>query len=139
MIEVALQWLGFSDQLIKDMGPTLTILLAVVAGGAFAQWIKFPLNRRIADKGLFSWTVCTLAMLATFLAAHFLSNSLAAAVEITVALLQPALYHITLDIIRRFWPWLETLKFVGAVDPPKRAYTSRAKRQAEKSGQDSGV
>lgn len=136
VLERLLAAMGASDQLISAMGPTFAILLAMVAAGAVAQFLKFPLSRRIRDDMAFSWTVRAVAILATFVFAHFLTDKLVWPLELAFACVQPLLYHVTLAIIRHWMPWLETYKAVGAVEPPRTAEVAKVLREAndEESG-----
>lgn len=143
MFEIFLQRfltaVGASDQLIAVMGPSFTILLAWVCGGAVAQFFKFPLSWYVADDRRFSWLVRALAVLATWGFMHWLSDTVPLPLEIGLAMLQPLIYHATLAGIRRWWPWLETKPMVGSVDPPREAFMAQQIRNAEKSGEDSGA
>lgn len=134
MIETILKALGASDQVIAQMGPTATFLLALLAGGAFAQWVKYPISRQLQSDAAFSWTIRTIAMLATFVAAHYLSGALSLSLEMLAALVQPLAYWASLRAIRRWWPWLEVHAPVGSVSPPQSAYTAAAQREVDRSG-----
>lgn len=131
--------LGAGDQLIAVMGPSFTVLLAWICGGAVAQFLKFPVSWYITDDKRFSWWVRTVAITATWGFMHALSDTVPLALEIGLAMVQPLVYHGTLAAIRRWWPWFETKKFVGSVSPPQAAFAAEAVRQADKAGQDSGA
>lgn len=141
MLETILKALGASDQVVSDMGPTATFVLALLAGGAFAQWVKFPLSRQLQGDAVFSWAIRTIAMGSTFVAAHYLSDKLSLALELLAALVQPLAYWVSLRAIRRWWPWIEVHAPIGSVDPPNSAFLAAAQRAADRndSGQDSGV
>lgn len=141
ILQRILTGLGASDQLISTMGPSLSILLAIAGGTAAAQFFKYPLSRLIADDGLFSWCVRAVAVAATFLLALFLTDQMRWPLALVVGFLQLAVYHASLRMIRRWWPWLEASPVVGSVEPPPSAYVARAQRLADKAmdGQDSGA
>jgi len=130
--------LGAGDQLIVAGGPTLTIIMAMMIGGALAQFLKFPLSRAVQDPW-FSYLVRVIAVVSTFVFAHFLSETVPLWLQFGAAVLQPLSYRISLAIIRRFWPWLETKKYVGAVWPPDSAFQADAQRRADKAGTESGA
>ena len=131
--------IGAGDQLIAVMGPSVTVLLAWICGGAVAQFLKFPVSWYITDDRRFSWWVRTVAISATWGFMHWLSDTVILPLEIGLSMLQPLIYHASLAVIRRWWPWIETKKFVGSVSPPQSAFVANDLRQAEKSGQDSGA
>lgn len=130
--------LGAGDSLIAAMGPGLTILLSWVFGGAVAQLLKFPLSRAITDPW-FSYIVRVLAVMATLVFVHLLSDTVPLWLEIGAAMAQPLAYHGSLAVIRRYWPWLEASRSVGSVNPPAAAFTAAAQRVADKSGENSGA
>jgi hypothetical protein len=114
-----LDGMGASDGVIAAMGPTATIVLSMLFGGAFAQFVKYPVSRWITEDRLFSWTVRALAVVSTFIFAHSLSETVPLWLEMGAAVVQPLTYHGSLMVIRRFWPWMENSKMVGSIDPPK--------------------
>ena len=118
ILKQILSGMGASDNVIAAMGPTATIVLAILFGGALAQFVKYPVSRWITDDRLFSWTVRALAVVSTALFAHFLSETVPLWLEIGAGMVQPLCYHGSLAIIRRYWPWLENSKMVGSVNPP---------------------
>ena len=117
-VKAILNSVGASDSVIAAMGPTATILLSMVFGGALAQFVKYPISRWIADDKLFSWTVRALAVGSTAVFAHFLSETVPLRLEIGAGVAQPLTYHGSLMVIRRFWPWMENSKMVGSIDGP---------------------
>lgn len=123
--------LGAGDQLIAVMGPSFTILLSWVAGGAVAQFLKYPLSRRLQDPN-FSFVVRLIAITSTLVFAHLLSDSIHATLEVVVALVQPLVYHVSLAMVRKWWPWLETRRFVGSISPPPTAVTANQLRLQQK-------
>jgi hypothetical protein len=146
MFEIILQRilaaLGASDQLIATMGPSLAILLAIAGGTAVAQYFKYPISRRVRDEAGFDFWVRTVAVLSTFVLAVLLSHSVPWPLALVFAFLQLAIYHLSLRTIRRWWPWMEAHKAVGAIDPPPAAFLAKAQREADKrmdDGQDSGA
>lgn len=132
ILQRILAGLGASDQLITTMGPSLSILLAIAGGTAAAQFFKYPLSRLIEDDGLFSWCVRAVAVAATFLLALFLSETVTWPLALVFAFLQLAVYHASLRMIRRWWPWLEAHPLVGSVEPPKEAYIARELRRIDR-------
>jgi hypothetical protein len=143
MFEIVLQrilaGLGASDQLIATMGPTLSILLAIAGGTAAAQFFKYPLSRAIADGGLFDWSVRAVAVGVTFLLSLFLTEKISWPIALVFSFLQLAFYHLSLAMIRRWWPWMEAKPMVGAIEPPLKAFEAAAQRQADKVGENSGT
>lgn len=133
-IESVLQLLGFSDQALETMGPTLAILLSWAAGGAVAQGVKFPLSRTI-PAAWFDWTIRTLAIVATF-AFSLLLSDMPVGLAAVAAVAQPVWYHFSLAMIRRWWPWLEVSPIVGSVSPPPSAFTAAAQRKANQNEED---
>jgi hypothetical protein len=117
-VKAILDSMGASDSVIAAMGPTATIVLAIIFGGALAQLVKYPISRWIADDKLFSWTVRALAVGSTAVFAHFLSETVPLWLEIGAGVVQPLTYHGSLAIIRRFWPWMENSKLVGSIEGP---------------------
>lgn len=114
-----LDGMGASDGVIAAMGPTATIFLSMLFGGAFAQFVKYPVSRWIVDDRMFSWAVRALAVGSTFLFAHSLSETVPLWLEIGAGVVQPLGYHGSLMVIRRYWPWLENSKMVGSITPPE--------------------
>lgn len=139
ILQRILSGLGASDQLISTMGPSLSILFAIAGGTAAAQFFKYPLSRAIHDDGMFSWSVRAVAVLSTFTLAMFLTDKMAWPLALTFGFLQLAIYHASLSMIRRWWPWLETKAVVGSIEPPVTAYLADAERKADKAGQNSGI
>jgi hypothetical protein len=137
-IETVLSWLGFGDQALAAMGPTLTILLSWAGGGAVAQALKYPISQ-IVSADWFDWIVRTIAVAATFGFAVLLSDAVSLPLAAVAGLAQPVWYHASLSVIRKFWPWLEVNPIVGSLTPPNSAYRAAAQRQADRAGQDSGV
>jgi hypothetical protein len=138
MLEQILKWLGAGDHALSVMGPTLTIALAWVFGGAAAQTLKYPLSR-LLDAAWFDWSVRTLAIAATVGFAHLLSGSVPGVLEFGAGLSQPIVYWASLRVIRKYWPWMEVSAAVGSIDPPASAYFAADQRAAEKAGTGSGV
>jgi hypothetical protein len=119
ILQRILTGLGASDQLISTMGPSLSIVLAIAGGTAAAQFFKYPLSRAIPDDGLFSWTVRATAVLVTFVLALFLTDTMTWPLALVFSFLQLAVYHVSLAMIRRWWPWLEDHKAVGSMSKTK--------------------
>ncbi len=65
---------------------------------------------------------------ATWLFAHTL-GTLDNFLELVVALLQSVLYGISMQIMRRRWPWLEAGKVLGSADPSTESLISKIHRQ----------
>lgn len=130
MLDNVLKWLGAGDTAISAMGPVLTILLAWLFGGALAQALKFPLSVAINNARLYDWTVRTLAIVATALFAHLLSDTLPWPLEIGVGLSQVLAYHAFRSAVRKWWPWLEVSPLVGSVEPSDAARAAKQRRDA---------
>lgn len=128
MVNEVLAWLGATDKALILMGPTATILLSWVFGGAAAQFLKFPLSQWVGQPW-FDWLVRLVAVTATFGFAHILSGNIAGPLEAGAALSQPCAYWLSLRVIRRFWPWMEISPLVGAITPPLRALEAAAERE----------
>jgi hypothetical protein len=96
--------LGASDGVINAMGPTVTIVFALIGGFAAAQIFKFPLDRLIGDPW-HGYVVRMTGVGTTFGLAHYLSNHLTVPIEFTVAVLQPTMYELLRAAANRFVPW----------------------------------
>lgn len=132
ILERTLAGLGASDQLINTMGPSLAILLAIAGGTAAAQFFKYPLSRAIQDDGMFSWCVRAVAVMSTFLLALFMTENVTWPLALVFAFLQLGMYHLSLILIRRWWPWLEVHSAIGSVEAPPAAVQAQNQRQADK-------
>lgn len=141
ILQRILSALGASDQLIATMGPSLAILLAIAGGTAVAQFFKYPISWYVTDDKKFSWLVRAVAVGATFLLALSLTESVRWPLALVFAFLQLAIYHGSLQLIRRWWPWMEVHPAVGSMDPPDQAAHAKAQRAADKAmdGQNSGT
>jgi hypothetical protein len=146
MFEIVMQRilaaLGASDQLIATMGPSLAILLAIAGGTAAAQFFKYPISWYVTDDKKFSWFVRAVAVASTFLLALSLTETVRWPIALVFSFLQLAVYHASLSMIRRWWPWLEVHPAVGSLDPPGEAAQAKAQREADKrmdDGQNSGA
>lgn len=138
MLETILKYLGAGDQALTVMGPVITILLAMLFGGALTQAAKFPMSKLIGD-GWFDWSVGAFSVVVTALFAHLLSDSLHWSLEIGTGLTQPLAYRAGLSVIRHYWPWLECSPLIGNVTPPAAAKLAAAQRRADRAGENSGV
>ena len=74
-----------------------------------------------------------------FAFALLLSDAVSLALAAVAGLSQPVWYHVSLAVIRKFWPWLEVNPIVGSLSPPHSAYRAAAQRDADRDGRDSGV
>lgn len=131
--------LGLGDQVIAASGPTACILAGMLGANLVAQLFKFPLSLVLVRPPAFDWGVRVLTVVAGTLIAHGLGDSLNWAWASLAGLSAWGFYHLTLAVIRRFWPWLEVFHMVGSVDPPPTAQQAAAQRAADRSGQDSGA
>jgi hypothetical protein len=133
MLDTVLKWLGAGDQALTTMGPIITWMLSCLFGGSLAQWVKYPISRKIADSGLYDWTVRAIAIASTTAFAHILSESVTAPFEVGFGLSQPLVYHLGRAAIRKWIPWAEAATpLIGSASPPQSAYDALAKRQASK-------
>jgi len=139
MLDQVQNWLTASDHALTQMGPGLTILLALLFGGGSVQLLKFPLAWLLRNDAVFVWTTRLFAAALTTFFAHYISNSLHWAVELGLGPTQIFVYHIGLQVIRHKYPWLEVSPFIGSVDPSEAAHKAAAERAASKAGAESGV
>ena len=91
LVTKGLQALGAGDTALATMGPTLTIILALLGGLAVGQLVKWPLYLLVKGEA-HGYLVRICAVYATWCFAHFLSNHLSVPLEVLVALFQPILY-----------------------------------------------
>jgi hypothetical protein len=143
MIDTLKLWLAAADQVLTAKSIVVTILMAWVGGGAIAQWLKFPISRTVSDVW-FDFTIRTVAVSSAMvfgLTGLGLTSSPALAWPLAViaGATQPGVYHLSLLVIRHWWPWLEVHSFVGSVTPPARAFEAAIQREADKDGRDSGA
>lgn len=137
-IEKALKTLGVADQLIAAGGPTVTFLLAMLFGVAAAQSLKLLYKDDLAEPW-FSRTTRIIAILASAVFAHYLSDSLNGGWEAAAGVSSIGFYHLSLKAIRKWAPWLELSPAVGSVNPPAIAEQAAAQRAADRNGENSGV
>lgn len=131
--------LGAGDTTIAASGPTVCILVGMLAANLVAQIFKYPLSLFIDRQATFEWTVRMITVIAGTVVAHGLGDKLNWYWSALAGLAAWAFYHLSLALIRRKWPWLETSLLVGAVDPPATAQQAADQRAINKAGQDSGA
>ena len=108
IVTKALHALGASDEALTVMGPTLTIILALVAGIAVGQGVKWPLS--LVVKGdAHGYLVRMCAVFATFSFAHFASNHLSVPLEVLTAITQPLVYLGLKGATAKWAPWANVL------------------------------
>lgn len=116
-IDDGLRYLGMADNAIKTMGPLLTIVISWSCSYAAVQLIKFPLGRVVSDPW-FSWLTRVCGMVICWAFAHELSKSLNNGLEIAVAVVQPFMYMLAVDLLKAFMPSvLAKFPFLGAAPP----------------------
>lgn len=130
---------GAGDQLIAASGPTACILFGMIGANLFSQVFKYPLSLVLVKPAAFDWAVRMLTIISGTVIAHSLGDSLNWAWASLAGLSAWGFYHLSLGIIRRRWPWMETSYLVGSVDPPPTAQQAAAQRAADKDGGNSGV
>lgn len=133
--------IGAFDNLVTSPGPGVSFALAMVCGVAGAQFLKFPLSWYVEDDRRFSWLVRALSVVITIIFAHTFSDALNLPLEVLAGLCSVGFYHVSLAVIRRRAPWLETKAFVGSVEPPMSAVLAAQRRAMDRAedGQDSGA
>jgi hypothetical protein len=131
--------IGAGDGVIAASGPTACILAGMVAANLVAQIFKYPLSLFIVRPGAFDWSVRMITVIAGTVVAHGLGDKLNWWWSLLAGLSAWAFYHLSLALVRRKWPWLETSLLVGSVDPPLSAEQAATQRQIERSGGNSGA
>lgn len=132
MLTEILRWLGAGDAAIATMGPVLAIALSMIGGYGITQAAKFPLSVVIGDalRGeLRRWLTRTVSVVATAALLLALSD-LPPPLAIIAGVVQPAVYGITMAIVRRRWPWLEATILLGSAAPSAESVEARAARGA---------
>lgn len=101
----ALQVVGVTDTALTVMGPSVTVVVAWLAGIAAGQLVKFPLAKFTSDEWHGYLTrIC--GVVATFCFAHYLSNHLSVTLEMGVAVTQPIVYIALQKTTAKYVPWL---------------------------------
>ena len=126
MAETVLGWIGVADSVLLKMGPVAVIALAMFAGFALTQAIKFPLARHVHPAWR-EWSIRTFGIVATWVFARVLGD-LPLGLELVAALGQPFAYHVVMGTAHRFWPWLEAGKVLGSAAPSEASVQLRAER-----------
>lgn len=115
----ALQLAGIADNALTIMGPTTTIVMALLGGIFAGQLVKFPLSKFVSDEWRTHMTMYS-SVATTFFLGHYLSNHLSVPVEVIVAMSQPMIYLGLLKAAERWAPWLanSVLRTVDNGKPP---------------------
>lgn len=124
--------LAFLDAQLASPGVGLAFVLSMLAGIAAAQFAKFPLSRAIDDDGWFSWVVRAVSVAAAMIFGLCFPVPMHWTVAALAGLASIGFYHLSLLLIRRKWPWLETKKVVGSVEPPATAFLAAMARREDK-------
>ena len=127
MIESIVKWVSAGDSMFANMGPILSIALAMVGGFGITQLIKFPIAGLLSDRWR-DWTIRTTGIVATWFVATLIGN-LPWQIDMVVAVSQPFAYRGVMGAIRKFWPWLEAGKVLGSAAPSEASMNAmRARR-----------
>jgi uncharacterized membrane protein len=117
-LDEGLRYLGMADTAVKTMGPLLTIVVAWIGAYGATQVLKFPLAKVVTDP-TFTWLIRTIGIAICWAFAHFLSESLSNGLELAIALAQPYVYELCIDLLQKFLPGvLPKLPFLGAASKP---------------------
>lgn len=130
MLTEILRWLGAGDAAIATMGPVLAIALAMLGGYGVTQACKFPLSVWL-DGEWRRWLTRMVSVASTTVLAVWLGD-IVPPLALIVGAVQPAVYGITMAIVRRRWPWLEATILLGSADPSPASVEARAVREAER-------